>query len=224
MDKETLQKEIQDKFSVASLENYKLVRESYFLVLHSKYDIIRDEIFTCITFRCFQAAITLTNHLLELLLKDCLIFKECGFTKVDSPQKFETYGIALEKFDKLVLFQTIEDAKAADIINEDEQTKLHEFRKKFRNAYGHAQKTKIFEGQDPVNFGIGKLTDNEPLQMGTVPASSFFIGHAYMQASMASEDAIPYFLYVDGILCREEIKRHPEIIEHPDVYKRKFNF
>lgn len=224
MDKNTLQKEIQANFSNASWEAYAQIRDSYLVVLHGKYDSLRDEIFKCITFKCFQASITLTNHLLELFLKDSLMFNECGTAKLDNPQMFEIYGKAVEKFDSLDLNETINRARTADIITRDEKKKLHEFREKFRNAYSHAEKKKLFDGKDPVKFVTGKFDGSPPSQVNTVPASHFFVAQGQMQEAIASNDAIPYFLYVDGILCREEMKRHPEILQRPELYKRHFNF
>lgn len=223
MDKNTLQNEIQANFSSASWEAYAKIRDSYLIVLHSKYDSLRDEICKCITFKCFQASITLTNHLLELFLKDSLIFNECGTAKVDNPQVFDIYGQAVEKFDGLDLNDTINRARTADIITRDEKKKLHEFRERLRNAYSHAEKKKLFSGKDPVNFVTGKFDGSAPSPVKTVPASDFFLAHGLMQEAMASNDAIPYFLYVDEILVREEKKRHPEILERPELYKRHFN-
>jgi hypothetical protein len=223
MDKDTLQKEIQANFSIASWEAYREIRDSYLIVLHGKYDSLRDEICKCITFKCFQASITLTNHLLELLLKDSLIFKDCGFAKLDSPEKLDIYGRAVDKFDNLELSVTINRARTADIITRDEKKKLHEFREKFRNAYSHAQKKKIFNDQPRVNFVMANFDSPTISEVKSVPASDFFLAHGEMQAAMASNDAIPYFLYVDRILCREEVKRHPDILEKPELYKRHFN-
>lgn len=222
-DKNTLQKEVQANFSTASWEAYGEIRDSYSIVLHGKYDSLREEICKCITFKCFQASITLTNHLLELFLKDSLIFKECGTAKLDKPEMFEIYGRAVEMFDNLELSGTIDRARTADIITRDEKKKLHKFRDKFRNAYSHAEKKKIFNSLPPVNFVMGSFNSPTLSEVKSVPASNFFVGHGPMQAAMASNDAIPYFLYVDGILCREETKRHPEILEKPELHKRHFN-
>lgn len=223
MDNNELINEVQANFSTASLDAYRKIRDSYLTVLHSNYDKIRDEICKCITFECYQASITLTNHLLEMWLKDSLIFNECGSSKLDSPEMFEVYNKAVDKFDGLDLSDTINRARTADVITREEKEQLRKFRVKFRNAYGHAEKKKLFADQKPVNYIVGKL-DGTPGTPGAVSASGFFVAHGLMQAEMAANDAIPYFLYVDEILVREEIKRHPEIKEKPELFKRHFNF
>jgi hypothetical protein len=57
------------------LQNYLLVRESYRTEYNfPELDPVRNEVALCLVFGLPQAAITLTNHLLESLLKFALIY------------------------------------------------------------------------------------------------------------------------------------------------------
>ncbi|GAA4929984.1 hypothetical protein [Mucilaginibacter defluvii] len=223
IDVKQLQAEVQANFSNASWEAYEKIRDSYLVVLHGNYDHIRDEIMKCITFQLFQASITLTNHLLELLLKDCLIINDLGTSKLNDPTVFSKYETAAKKYDSLMLNQTINEAKDRGIINLDEYNKLKDFKNKFRNAYSHGEKAKIFKGSNPVNFGFGKLDGSQPLQTGTVEPQYFFVAHGEMQAAIASQNAIEYFKDVDKLVIQIEKRHHPEIEIYPEAYKRHFN-
>jgi hypothetical protein len=222
--KESNLKEIQANFCKALPDAYEKIRVAYLLDLHGKYDQLREEICHCITFGLFQASITLTNHLLELVLKDSLIFDDSKLYKLSSLKESEkNYLEAIEKFDGMVLYETIELAHASNIITDSELAQLHIYRNSFRNAYGHAQKSKIF-GDETIPLALGSLTGSKETEIAAPKVSSMIFLHGEIQSRKASIDAIPYFLYVDKILIREEIKRAPEIVNHPELHQRHFNF
>ncbi len=216
-----IEQELQSNFSTVFPKAYEEIRESYLLEMHGKYDYLREEICKSIVFGLFQASITLTNHLLEVMLKDFLMFNYCGTLNLTSSTliKFEE---AVDKFDHLDLEETINRSCTATIISKDEKKQLKNYKNNYRNAYGHAEKKKLF-GDDSIKLANFSFDNSTPIETFTVEASTFYIMHGEMQKDKALKEAIPYFLYVDTILCREEIKRHPEIKSRPELYKRHFN-
>lgn len=96
-----------------------------------------------------QAAITLTNHLLENLLKTTLIahYSKDKFPKNSEGKVEELIEMtreAREKYGDMALGNCINAIRSAGLIDKDQQKSLHELRDFFRNAFGHADKEKIF--------------------------------------------------------------------------------
>lgn len=219
---EQIKQELQANFSTVFPKAYLEIRDSYLLDMNGKYDQLREEICKCITFGLFQASITLTNHLLEVMLKDALMFNYCGVTQVSGINMLNMFKESIEKFDRLDLSETINRSCTAGLITKKEKAQLHIYREEFRNGYGHAEKKKIF-GEDPINIAYGTIDGSKPTELGTISASAFFLMHGHMQKEKAASDAIPYFIYVDDILVRQEKNRHPEINVRPELYNRRFN-
>lgn len=217
-----LKQELQSNFSTVFPKAYEEIRESYLLEMHGKFDHLREEISKCIVFGLFQASITLTNHLLEVMLKDFLIFNYCGTSNLTSSNVVK-FREAINKFDNLDLDDTINRSCTAAIITKDEKKQLKDYKDIYRNAYGHAEKKRLF-GNDSIKLANFSFDNSTLIEAFTVEASTFYIMHGEMQKDKAQKEAIPYFLYVDTILCREEIKLHPEVKSRPELYKRQFNF
>ncbi|MES2268794.1 MAG: hypothetical protein V4520_18665 [Bacteroidota bacterium] len=222
--KDELLQEVQASFCKASPEAYSEIRESYLLKLNGSYDFIRDEICHCITFNLFQASITLTNHLLELLMKNSLTIKDIGSAKITSLAEVNSkQAPSIKKYDSMTLEKTIDESFTQNIITDKERDRLHLYRKTLRNAYGHAEKGKLFKG-DTFNGGMFKFDGSSTGELATVKTKDFLVIQPHAQRAKASHDAIPYFKYVDAILVRLEKQHHPEIDEQPELYKRQFNF
>jgi hypothetical protein len=135
------------------LQNYLLVRESYRTEYNfPELDPVRHEVALCLIFGLPQAAITLTNHLLESLLKFALIYDHTikNQPNTEPPTKASIRALrdwlrpAKELYMDKDLSFTIDRACSLGLITKKQKKRLHEFRQNFRNAFSHADKDKTF--------------------------------------------------------------------------------
>lgn len=111
-----------------------------------EFDPLREEISRCLLCDFCQAAITLTNHLLENFLKTMLIYKD--ESEIGTTQDIRiAFKAGIEKYNDKNLVETIAKAKRLGIITKEDGKTLNEYREDFRNAYSHADKKKIFKDQ-----------------------------------------------------------------------------
>jgi hypothetical protein len=174
-------------------------------------DPLRREICLSIMFGLCQAAITLTNHFMESLLKYALIIQH-GHKNEETEDKItgkivtsfgKKYKEGMELYDNANLDKTINSACRGGLITKEQKIKLHQFRERYRNAYSHSDKTKTFGGSTiPVT---GLRFENECFiedEQEEIEVAELIIVQGLAQAIMAQEDALPYFLYMDN-LARE---------------------
>lgn len=192
--------------------HYLSIREAY----HKHYewpelDPLRHEICICVMFGLCQAAITLTNHLLESLLKYALIITH-GKNKKQKEEEIKgrlitsfigKYEEGIQIYGDANLDKTINRACTLGLITKDQKKILHQFRDRFRNAYSHSDKKKIF-GKSSMPVAGVRLEENEFVtdEEGEPEIAKLLIGQGLVQAMMAQNDAPQYFLYIDS-LARE---------------------
>jgi len=193
-------------------ENYIKVRDAYKNNYDSTVlDPLRVEISLCIIFGLCQAAIALTNHLLESLLKYALITKHSenkniGGEKIKRPivtTLIERDEEGRKRYENANLNKTINSACTLGLISKEQKKRLHEFREQFRNAYSHADKRKTFGNSSMPITGFrfehdGSKSD-ETLE---TKIAEFLPGQGIIQAIIAHKEASQYFLYIDS-LARE---------------------
>ena len=187
--------------------NYPQVREAY----QNTYDWpdldpIRHEASLCLMFGLNQAAITLTNHLFENLMKSTLISYHSK-DKFPNDAKNKIEGLiemtreAREKYGNMNLGDCINAVRRAGLINKEQQKYLHKIKDAFRNAFDHADKEKIFqEGTVPVQ--IMSLDGDKILveDKSVVKLSEFVVGQGLAQAMQAEREAIGYFRDIDSLV------------------------
>jgi hypothetical protein len=189
--------------------NYLAVRKSY----QDGYDWpeldpLRHEISLCLIFGLHQAAITLTNHLLESLLKNALIVHG---TKLDHGDQEKRKSNAVESFVALFrparkkfaandLGDNINRACSAGLIDKDQKKELHKIRDGLRNAYSHSDKDKTF-GEQTIHTQAMHLEDGKFIveQRESTRLAELLLAHGLAQAMQAEQEAIPYFLYMDQL-------------------------
>ena len=209
--KSVIAQELEEIFKGKELEhanNYISIRDNY----KSSYgwpelDPIRWEICMCIICGYFQASITLTNHLVESLLKYALIYS--AFVK--KKYKKKTSGIVssliedmqpgIEKYDSENMYDNIEHAYKIGLINEIQKNRLHKLRKNFRNPYNHADKGKIFgESTIPIQ-GLEFKNESfaaEKENIEKIKNLPFIQG--LIQIEHSKKFAIPYFIEIDTLV------------------------
>ncbi|MEQ9288124.1 MAG: hypothetical protein RIG77_14505 [Cyclobacteriaceae bacterium] len=166
-----------------------------------EFDPLREEISRCLICDFCQAAITLTNHLLENFLKTMLIYKEeSGIdTTKDMRVAFKT---GIEKYNGKDLAVTIAKAKRLGIITKEDGKVLNQYREDFRNAYSHADKKKIFKGLK-VPIQVLSLSKDMKYELGEpddFDLSELPFAHGIAQSMLSKKSAFDYFIKVDGII------------------------
>lgn len=190
-------------------EQYPRVREAY----QNHYDwpeldSLRHEIALCITLGLFQAAITLTNHFLESLVKYTLIYhdsEELLASHSGNARDILVSGTAdaRAKYGRADLGKNINALCRVGFITKAQKEKLDQMRESMRNPYSHVDKEKIFQdetiGVQPAILAEDKFEVAERVEskLADLP-----IVQGFAQAAIAKRDAPSYFLYVDS-LARE---------------------
>lgn len=210
----------------AALSEYTKTFPSRFKLVELEYctpydwpemDTLRHEICGCISFGLNQAAITLTNHLLESLLKYSLAYhyslnhpKHLGAEQQLAELIMNFTEEGLKKYGKANLNQNINEANRLGLINDEELELLHSFRKKFRNPFGHSDKEDTFDDLSiPVN--VATLQGSELISQPevVVQIAKMPILHGIAQAQLAEIDAPQYFQKMDRLVRKVKTRVFP---------------
>lgn len=200
-------------------ERFELIKEQYNKPYEwPEMDTLRYEICGCISFGCNQAAITLTNHLLESLLKYSLSYRYSINNLTPPDKEYEVIELLMKysekgfkKYGKKTLNSNLIEAKKVGLINEEEYNKLQYFRSKFRNPFGHSDKEKIFDGLvQPVSgakFEGATIIERTPVN---IEVARMPVLHGLVQAQIAELQAPLYFKEMDKIVRVVKNRVFPE--------------
>ena len=191
--------------------NYPLISEAF----ENEYgwpevDSVRSEVCKCLICGFYQAAITLTNHLLESVLKKALIIDESAKNKTEQSDITNVFDDATEQYANKDLDYTINQACQKGLITKKDKKLLHIFRERYRNAYSHADPQKTFSGisipatifttkdlDNPEEFFKRAFTDKPNVILS---AENNVIIQGLIQSIKAKDEAIEYFLSIDNII------------------------
>ncbi len=176
------------------------------------FGIIRHEIRNCLTYGMFQAALTLTNHYMEKFLKVALINSEVTFMMTDFQLFNEQREAAIKKFGKKVLFENINSSYEKGIITENEKTALLEFKNRYRNTFSHFDHQSLIDDKD-VQLHQFSFTQPGQISKGKINAKNLLFDMGHADADFAKENALLYFLAIDDIAMRYELKQSPRMVE-----------
>lgn len=149
----------------------------------------------CLIVNAYSASITLTNHMLERLLKLALIQNEIGLNPVKISDWNETYKTTTH-YSEMKLFETIKLCHEKSLINDEQEKYLTDMRKQFRNGFSHYfPKTILSDHKETVdvhfpNEDPEKAYDIE-VNMKQIPVLQDFYVRRF-----AEENALTYFDYV----------------------------
>lgn len=156
------------------------------------------EINKCLILEFHRASITLTNNLLERLLKLSLIYDETGI----EPKPVEEWGATFEepnkKYSSISLGNSIEKCRKLDLITEKEKVFLFDtIRDLMRNGFSHADSTKILNGiPDETTMFQGSFLNPTDIKPVTVKQKIIPFMQAIYIENFAKENAANYFDYV----------------------------
>jgi hypothetical protein len=204
-----MEKEIFEKAFVDSLNKNFARRSKYydfkFLVFHELRGLVF-EINNCLILEFHRATITLTNNLLERLLKLTLIYSEAGI----GPKPAEDWGTIFEepnrKYSSIPLGNSIEKCRKLDLITEQEKIFLFDkIRELMRNGFSHADSNKILEGV-PAETTMYQASFANPTEIKPVTVKQTVV--PFIQAvhieNFAKANAEYYFDFVLELMGRIE--------------------
>ncbi len=209
-----------NELNVCISNNYKVIKNIFNIEYdYPELDPLRDEICKCIICDLHQAAITLTNHLLESSLKKCLVMKYSITNKQDNIKIEDVFRNGIKKFDKLDLYDTINRACTQGLITKEQKRLLKKFKDDFRNPYSHASVTEIFKNttvkgkslslkkDESAERLIERIFDNSLDKQLNV--SDILPAQGIIQVIMARQISTPYFSEVDKIIREMLAKLKP---------------
>lgn len=176
------------------------------------FGIIRHEIRNSLIYGMYQAAITLTNHYMEKFLKVALINSEVTAKMNDFQQFNDQRQVAIKKYGKEVLFNTIQLAQTRGLITENEKTALLDFKNIFRNTFSHFDHQSLISNND-IQLHQFSFTETGEISNGKINSKNLLFDMGHSDAEFAKANALMYFLAIDDIAMRYELKQNPKMIE-----------
>ena len=160
----------------------------------------------CLILELDKAAITLTNNLLEQLLKLALTNDEVGLGSIPVEEWDAVFGETERKYGSLPLANSIEQCKKRNIITQAEKDYLfNTVRELMRNGFSHADSSKILESVPDKLTGF-MASFSGPLELKQVQFNQkvFPALKAFLIDDFAKKNAAKYFEFVFELILRIE--------------------
>lgn len=163
------------------------------------------EIGKCLIVKLNYAAIAVTNHLLERLLKLALIYKSVGIGPKSLQQLNNIFAAPTKKYGSLSLANSIEQCKKENLLDSEEKDFLFNFvREILRNGFSHGDPEKVLSEMPDEKKYFHTIPENtEWVEMTLNPKLIPQIQAAHME-SFANENAIPYSDYIFQLMQKIE--------------------
>ena len=160
------------------------------------------EVVNCLILGYHMAAVTLTNNLLERLLKLSLIYKEVGTGPIPVENWNSVFGGPNNKYGSKMLSDSIIQCKKEGLITESEKEFLFEvIREMLRNGFSHADASKILKDSPDVAVGfIGSLDGKSELVKVELNQKVIPPLQTAQIESFVEENSSDYFDYVFKLL------------------------
>ncbi|SEL53585.1 hypothetical protein SAMN04487910_2748 [Aquimarina amphilecti] len=205
-----MEKEIFEKSFIEKLNNNFPVFAKYFdfnLKVFCEFNTLIFEINKCLILELNRASITLTNNLLERLLKLALINNETGIGPLPIEKWNDVFSEPNKKYGSIPLGNSIEKCKKLELITTDEKTFLFDtIRQLMRNGFSHADSSKILSDlpDESKMFQGSLINPNEDLKEVRVNQKIIPTFQALQMERFANENAKPYFDFVFKLIFRIE--------------------
>ena len=196
-----MEKELFEKAFIDNLNKNFQNRSKYFEFEFYVFSELGGSVFEinkCLILEFFRASITLTNNLLERLLKLALIYDEAGI----GPKPIEDWNSLYEepnkKYSSIPLGNSIEKCRKLDLITENEKVFLFDtIRELMRNSFSHADSSKVLNGI-PDETTMFQASFSNPTEIKPVTLNQKVIPsiQAIHIENFAKENAANYFDYV----------------------------
>jgi hypothetical protein len=204
MDKEDFEKSFHDKIAANFGE-----RKKYYdinLEVFCELRTLLFEINNCLLLNFDRAAITLTNHLLERLLKLALINCEIGIGPIETNKWNEVFQEPNKKYGTISLANSIELCKKYELITDEEKKHLFDrIRVLMRNGFSHADSSNILAHlPDDLKMIQGNFSSPKEKKEVSVNQKIIPFLQALQMESFAKQTSKQYFDYVFLLIVRVE--------------------
>lgn len=162
------------------------------------------EIVKCLIIEAHTAAITLTNHFLERILKLALIQKASGTQPSKITDWNETY-FASDEYSSWPMHSTIRECRELNLISDSQYDKLTDFRQTIRNGFSHYDPKKILRDSENTIDLINK-SDSENQKINGLNYKEIPTFQNFFVRKFARENSEEYFDYVFNLML--SIERH----------------
>ena len=159
------------------------------------------EINKCLILEFYRASITLTNNVLERVLKLALIYNEVGI----GPKPIENWNSIFsetDKYNSYVLATTIEKCKKENLITIEEKNILYDtIRELMRNGFSHSDPSKVLKDL-PDELPIFQSSFSNPTGIKKVNINQKIIPvfQSIQMDEFARENAFTYFKFVFNLM------------------------
>ncbi|OIQ16631.1 MAG: hypothetical protein BM557_09985 [Flavobacterium sp. MedPE-SWcel] len=147
--------------------------------------------------KAYSASITLTNHILERLLKLALIKDELKLERINFEKWNETY--TADKFEEInnsTMFDTIKKCHERKLIDDEEKEHLTYIRQSIRNGFSHyTPKAILKDNYDTKTFTLRDRNHNE-IKKIEMNYKDIPIFQSHYIDQFTREHALEYFDYV----------------------------
>lgn len=156
------------------------------------------EINKCLILGFHRASITLTNNVLERVLKLAIIYNEVGIGQKPEENWNEIFSKPNEKYTSMSLGNSIEKCKKESLISEEEKKILFDtIRELMRNGFSHSDPSKILKDL-PDEFKAYQSTFSNPQEINEINLNHKVIPifQSMQMDNFAKENAFEYFKFI----------------------------
>ena len=196
-----MEKEIFEKAFIENLNKNFEAHSKYFEFKFYTYPELGSSIFEinkCLILEFYRASITLTNNVLERVLKLALIYNEAGIGPKPVENWSDIFSVPNEKYGSKQLGNTIELCKKENLITESEKNILFDtIRELMRNGFSHSDPSKILKHlPDETPVYHANLSNPKEIQEIQVNYKTIPIFQSMQMDEFAKQNAFEYFKFV----------------------------
>ena len=184
-----------------NFDRFKYYFDYKFQIFHDLKSTVY-EVVNCLILGYHTAAVTLTNNLLERLLKLSLIYKKVGTGPIPVENWNSVFEGPNEKYGSLMLSDSIIQCRKEGLITESEKEFLFKvIREMLRNGFSHADASKILKDSPDEAVGfIGSLNGKSELVKVELNQKVIPPLQTAQIESFVEENSSDYFDYVFRLL------------------------
>ncbi|ABQ03957.1 hypothetical protein [Flavobacterium johnsoniae] len=177
------------------------------LEVFCEFNTLIYEINKCLILELDRAAITLTNHMLERLLKLTLIYNDVGIGPIEIDKWSEAFEEPNTNFGTIDLGNSIERCKKFGLISDTEKIYLFDtIRVLMRNGFSHADSSNILASlpDETIMFQGSLLNPNAGLKEVSINQKIMPTFQALQMEDFAKNSSHPYFDFVFNLIFKIE--------------------
>lgn len=206
-----MKKEIFAKAFIESLDKNFDKHSKYFefeFYAYPELGTVIFEINKCLILGFDRAAITLTNHLLERVLKLALIYNEIGLGPKPLDTWDELFSEPSKKYNSINLGSSIEKCKKLELLTQKEKNILFDtIRTLMRNGFSHADPSEILKDlPNESPFFAGSFDDPTNIKEIKLNQKAIPIFQSMQMDNFAKETSLKYFDFVFKLMKNIDLR------------------